>query len=151
MDQSQLCMVWVPIKRALYISQCMCVWTCVFAYGILTCIQLMYTCTVSGAWMDSFLNNSIQYRAVLTHYTTIHCSSLIMLGLLSGKLWLFTQKVFYRTEQMTCDWPAHSGLASNLWLTHRSPFHNIIQPNGLVLTPQGNTEERLWLCYKMVD
>lgn len=45
------------------------------------------------------------------------------------------------------EWPETDLLAksSNLWLTHSSPFRDIIRPSGLVLIPHGNTEERLKL------
>lgn len=45
------------------------------------------------------------------------------------------------------EWPETDLLAksSNLWLTHSSPFRDIIRPSGLVLIPPGNTEERLKL------
>lgn len=114
------------------------------------CIRYAYVCTVNvhlnSQWgLNRFFLNNMQCRAALTHHSTVHCFCLIMLGLPSAKPWLFTHKVPYKAEQLTSDWPAHSGLASNLWLTHRSPFCDIIQPNGLVLTPQGNIEERLWL------
>lgn len=44
-------------------------------------------------------------------------------------------------------WPQTDLLAksSNLWLTHLSPFRDIIRPSSLVLIPPGNTEERLKL------
>lgn len=45
------------------------------------------------------------------------------------------------------EWPETDLLAksSNLWLTHSSPFRDIIRPSGLVLIPHGNTAERLKL------
>lgn len=45
------------------------------------------------------------------------------------------------------EWPETDLLAKsfNLWLTHSSPFRDIIWPSGLALIPHGNTEERLKL------
>lgn len=50
-----------------------------------------------------------------------------------------------KTTMGLSKWPQTNLLAksSNLWLTHSSPFPDIIRPCGQVWIPRGNTEERL--------
>lgn len=148
MDQCRLCVASVHIKRALYELARVCMHA--YLHKVYLHVPYRVNTRLKCQWVFFWKNNTGLW-AVLIYYTTVHCSSLIILGRLGGKPWLFTQKVLYRAEQLTSDWPAHSGLASNLWLTHPPPFGDMIQPNGLVLIPQGNTGEIMAVGLTLVD
>ena len=142
---SNFCCVYYgcPLKGR-YMSLCVSVNMCI-------CIRYTYMYTVNVHLSSSLGVNGFflkEQRSAQGCLGTLYYCTLFMPDYVgASKPGLFTQKVPYSAERLTSDWPAHSGKASNLWLTHQPSFCDIIQPNGLVWTPQGNTEERLCLLW----